>query len=359
MNTGKQEKRRVVLIGGPSSKRAVFFQKAAGRLGVPVHTVDWEDFTEEFDLGKLQGAAVKIDPPAYQTVQLCQMQRELKAYHSKLQRLSQADCHFLNPPEAIWQMLERRGEKLRLLAHGVLATEMFPEEITSAAQLEAVMEERRCYSVFVKPRYFSGAAGVSAFRLHPRSGSRKLYTSCRLEQGRLINTKRLACIEGNEEASRLLSQLLPLGCVVERWHPKADFHGKSYDLRVVFQYGHIAAIVARQSKGPITNLHLNNQALDVGELGLEEGTIEQIASVCQKAYGAFSGCNAQDADGSPDGISMAGIDLLLEKGTLQPRVIELNGQGDLIYRDIYGENRIYQEQARVLSGAGASWVEFP
>ena len=109
MNTGKQEKRRVVLIGGPSSKRAVFFQKAAGRLGVPVHTVDWEDFTEEFDLGKLQGAAVKIDPPAYQTVQLCQMQRELKAYHSKLQRLSQADCHFLNPPEAIWQMLDKRG----------------------------------------------------------------------------------------------------------------------------------------------------------------------------------------------------------------------------------------------------------
>ena len=47
---------------------------------------------------------------------------------------------------------------------------------------------------------------------------------------------------------------------------------------------------------------------------------------------------------------MAGIDLLLEKGTLRPRVIEMNGQGDLIYRDIYGENRIYREQARILAG---------
>lgn len=46
---------------------------------------------------------------------------------------------------------------------------------------------------------------------------------------------------------------------------------------------------------------------------------------------------------------MAGIDLLLEKGTMRPRIIEMNGQGDLIYRDIYGENRIYQEQIRWLS----------
>lgn len=202
------------------------------------------------------------------------------------------------------------------------------------------MEERRCYSVFIKPRYFSGAAGAAAFRMHPGIGRRKLYTSCRLEQGQLINTKRLACLEGNEEISRFLEQLLSLECVVERWHPKADFHGKSYDLRAVFQFGHIAALIARQSKGPITNLHLNNQALDVRELGLDETIMEQITSVCQKAYDAFSG-----------GVSMAGIDLLLEKGTLRPRVIEMNGQGDLIYRDIYGENRIYKEQVSILGTA--------
>lgn len=51
---------------------------------------------------------------------------------------------------------------------------------------------------------------------------------------------------------------------------------------------------------------------------------------------------------------MTGIDLLLEKGTMRPRVIEINGQGDLIYQDIYRENRIYQEQVRFLAGSSVS-----
>lgn len=359
MSAEKQENRRVVLIGDPSSKRTAFFRKAADSLGIAHQEMSWENI---FDLKELQGASVKIDPPPCQTVRLCQMQEQLKAYRRRLQHLAQADCRFLNHPEAICQMLDKRETNLRLKARGIPVTEMFPEKIRTVGQLEAVMEERRCYSVFIKPRYFSGAAGAAAFRMHPGIGQRKLYTSCRLEQGQLINTKRLACLEGNEEISRFLEQLLSLECVVERWHPKADFHGKSYDLRAVFQFGHIAALIARQSKGPITNLHLNNQALDVRELGLDETIMEQITSVCQKAYDAFSGSkdwNAgdasdsrrRDAEGVSGGVSMAGIDLLLEKGTLRPRVIEMNGQGDLIYRDIYGENRIYKEQVSILGTA--------
>ena len=431
MSAEKQGKRRVVLIGDPSSKRSVFFRKAADSLGIEVQAVPWDDVSGKLNLERLQGleekydakglrkesgrndwkelpgaavrsdwkelpeaavrsdwkelpgAAVKIDPPAYQTIELCRMQEQLKEYQRNLYRLAQTDCCFLNPPETICGMLDKRETNLRLKAHGVPVTEMFPEEVRTAMQLEEIMEQRNCYSVFVKPRYFSGAAGVAAFRIHPGMGCRKLYTSCRLEQGQLINTKRLVCLEENAKIKALLNQLLSLECVVERWHPKADFRGKSYDLRVVFQFGHIAAMVARQSKGPITNLHLNNQALDVEELGLGETAMDQIASVCRKAYEAFSGSgnlDVKNATGSGNldvknaagsgnldvknaagsgiwsagnasgGISMAGIDLLLEKGSLRPRVIEMNGQGDLIYRDIYGENRIYQEQARVLAG---------
>ncbi len=350
MNAEKQGKRRVVLIGDPSSKRSIFFQKAADPLGITFQTMSWDDVSRKLNMERLQGAAVKIDPPAYQTIGLCRMQEQLNEYQRNLYRLAQADCCFLNPPGAICGMLDKREANLRLKAHGVPVTEMFPEEVRTATQLEEVMEQRNCYSVFVKPRYFSGAAGVAAFRIHPGMGRRKLYTSCRLEQGQLINTKRLVCLEENAKIKALLDQLLSLKCVVERWHPKADFHGKSYDLRVVFQFGHIAAMVARQSKGPITNLHLNNQALAPEELGLGETIMDQIASVCRKAYEAFSGSGNWSAGNASGGISMAGIDLLLEKGSLRPRVIEMNGQGDLIYRDIYGENRIYQEQARILSG---------
>ena len=46
---------------------------------------------------------------------------------------------------------------------------------------------------------------------------------------------------------------------------------------------------------------------------------------------------------------MAGMDIMLGKHNLKPRIIEMNGQGDLIYQDIYQENKIYTEQIRWMS----------
>ena len=40
--------------------------------------------------------------------------------------------------------------------------------------------------------------------------------------------------------------------------------------------------------------------------------------------------------------------MLLEQGTMKPYIIEINGQGDLIYQDIYGENRIYKRQIEMM-----------
>ena len=127
-----------------------------------------------------------------------------------------------------------------------------------------------------------------------------------------------------------------MDCIVERWHPKAEFQGKSFDLRVVYQFGHVVHMVVRQSSGPITNLHLNNQAMDIKELGLSLQQRIQIEELCQQSEKAFEGFN------------MAGIDIMLEKGSIRPLIIEMNGQGDLIYQDIFGENRIYGEQIRKL-----------
>lgn len=348
MEAEKQEKRTIILIGDSNCKRAVFFRKAAQELGVPFRIMEWESLTDNFDLQEFQGAAVKIDPPSYLTVHLSQMREQLNVYQRNLRHLAQADCQFLNTPEMICRMLHKRDTNQHLKEQGIAVTEMFPEQIKTASQLEERLREKRCYNVFIKPECFSGAAGVAAFRMHPISGKRKLYTSCRLQQGQLVNTKKLVCMEDQAEIRALLDQLLSLGCVVERWHPKAEFHGKSYDLRIVFQFGHIAFMVARQSKGPITNLHLNNQALDVRELGLNETVMEQIALVCKRSYEVCTGCQSEGKAFADS--SMTGIDLLLEKGTMRPRVIEINGQGDLIYQDIYHENRIYQEQVRFLGG---------
>lgn len=326
----------LVLIGEENSKRTLYMKKAADSLNVPLQVCRWKELQSTFDLGQLKGAVVKADPPSFQTVHLCRMQTQLEEYRRALMRLMQAECRFLNSPENICRLLDKRETKRYLQERGIPVTRMFPGELKTAGQLIETMKQRRCYSVFVKPRFFSGAAGVAAFRLHPIRGTMRLYTSCRREGKQLINTKKLFYMDNQQEIIFLLNQLLSLDCVVERWHPKADFGGKSYDLRVVFQFGHIAHIVVRQSKGPITNLHLNNQALDIRQLGLTKTAIEEIAAVCEQACALFPG------------LSMAGLDILLEKDTRQPRIIEMNGQGDLIYQDIYHENRIYREQVAEL-----------
>ena len=162
------------------------------------------------------------------------------------------------------------------------------------------------------------------------------YTSCCVRGDELVNTKTIYRLEGKEEIRQLLRAVLSLGAIVERWHPKASYRGKSYDLRVVWQFGAISFIVARQSSGPITNLHLNNSPLSWRELGLSDSLLAETSQLCGEAMKLFPG------------LSMAGIDILLEKGGKQPRIIEINGQGDLIYQDIFHENTIYKRQIKEL-----------
>ena len=127
-----------------------------------------------------------------------------------------------------------------------------------------------------------------------------------------------------------------MDCIVERWYAKAEHQGYSYDLRAVVQDGRLDFLLGRLSKGPITNLHLNNHPLEIAALKLPEHTLEDIAMLCRKSMEIYPGLRS------------AGIDILLEKGSMKPRIIEMNAQGDLIYQDIYNENSIYGHQARMM-----------
>lgn len=341
---------RLVLIGQEHTKRCDYMRSACESLGISMELIEWSSVTEQFDPACLAGSVVKIDPPSYETIQFSDMQKQLSKYREHLKKMCPANCRFLNSPEAILRMLDKQDCKHLLQQEGVPVTRMFSEHVQNSRELLELMADRHCYSVFVKPRFFSGAAGVAAFRFHPQRRQMVLYTSCICNQFEesiaignseefpikehniLNNTKKLRRLDDEADILPLLDALLGLDCVVERWHPKAEYHGKSYDLRVVYQFGHIAHIVVRQSDSPITNLHLNNQALEFDALGLPDSTVTAIAEVCKSAVSGFSGLN------------MAGIDILLERGTLTPRIIEMNGQGDLIYQDIYGDNQIYREQ---------------
>ena len=390
--------RQAVLLGSPGTKRTIYLEKGAEAEGISFRLLDWKefpfrsadspasplrkdlvlknDFRDDTALADpfwnetaRENVFLKIDPPLWESCCLDELNILARDYEKKLQWLAELgkkrQITFLNKPEDILALLDKRACKRRLAEAGIPVTEeldgigraVFPMAETLDGVGQAVlpvaetldgvgradllldsMERRRIFQVFIKPVCGSGAAGAAAFRWQPRSGRMILYT-CAMENpetGRLVNTKRLRRFTDRKQVLSMIGRLLELGCIVERWYAKAEHNGFSYDLRAVVQDGRMDFILARLSSGPITNLHLNNHPLKGNELGLPCHVMEDVEQLCIRAAGCY-----------PE-LRSVGIDVLLEKGSLRPRIIELNGQGDLIYQDIYDQNRIYLHQAEMM-----------
>ena len=322
--------RQLVLLGEAGTKRTVYFQKAAQALGVTALLCPWAEWETQL----MEPALVKIDPPVFDGCCIDQQSQYLAAYQADLKRLAASGHAFYNTPEALWTALDKRRCKELLLAQGLPVTEMWPEVISSPAALRELLASRHWPGAFVKPRFGSAAAGVLAYRWAPKIGREVLYTCAALQDGQLVNTKTLRRLEDHVAIEALLTQVLAGETVVERWHAKAKHHGRVYDLRAVVQFGQLDYLVARTSRGPITNLQLNNGAVSVEQLGLPPEVYGQIEDICQQALAALAG------------LSYAGLDILLEEETLKPYIVEVNGQGDLLYQDIFADNSIYTHQVK-------------
>lgn len=337
--------RQAVLLGNRDTKRAVYFGRAAAREGLSFRFADWSGGREWLEKPPGGEIFLKIDPPVWESASLKALEGLAEGYTRQLAVLTKAgegrNITFFNHPSAIGALLDKKACKERLISAGLPVTEPLALEAADGGRLsvEALldgMQRQRVCQVFLKPVRGSGAAGVSAFRWQPATGRMALYTCALPADGGLVNTKRLRRFSEPEEVRSLLAELFNLGCIVERWYAKTAWQGYSYDLRAVVQEGEVDFILARLSKGPITNLHLNNHPLEAEALGLPEPVLEALSDLCVRAAGCFPGLRS------------AGIDLLLEKGSGEPRIIEMNAQGDLIYQDIFGENVIYRHQARIM-----------
>ena len=341
--------RQALLLGNPKTKRTLYLEKGAKDAGMPVGFWDWKDFKGPCLPPIWQGRElfIKIDPPVWTSCCLEELDPLTRDYEEKLMALERVgereSIVFLNTPRAIRQLLDKRSCKEKLRQQGIPATECLAGSVDSADRLLDMMERQGASQVFIKPVRGSGAAGIAAFRYQKRTGKRMLYT-CGMEDpvtGRLVNTKRLRCFTDRQQVTALVDRLLKQDCIVERWYAKAQYQGYSYDLRAVVQDGQTDFMLARLSKGPITNLHLNNHPLKASELKLPPRVLEEIEELSKKAAGCYGGLRS------------AGLDILLEKGSLRPRVIEMNSQGDLIYQDIFWENKIYRRQAEMMK----EWLE--
>lgn len=361
--------RQAAVLGSPGTKRTAYLEKGAEAAGIRFRLLDWREFPFPME-SSWENMFLKIDPPLWDSCCLEELDVLAGDYGRKLQRLAEmGKTHritFLNRPEGIRALLDKRSCKRRLAGAGIPVTEELdvfvrdedmpnggrrfgsrrtgtvpgqePAVRNPAELLLDAMERHRLFQVFIKPVYGSGAAGTSAFRWQPRSGRMILYTCAMVDPvtGRLVNTKRLRRFTDRRQVLDLVGRLLELDCVAERWYAKAEYDGFSYDLRAVVQDGRMDFLLARLSSGPITNLHLNNHPLKGEELGLPAHVLAETEQLCLRTAACY-----------PELRSM-GIDILLEKGSLRPRIIELNGQGDLIYQDIYDKNKIYRHQAEMM-----------
>lgn len=395
-----------MLIGNAGTKRTGYFEQAAAQIKLPVLFAEWKDFEKWKQRLPKAEWFIKIDPPLWNSCSLEELDTLAEDYKEKLRELDDMSrnhaVEFLNHPRVIAQLLDKRACKKKLVKAGLAVTEMLEEEavtemleeeavaemlkkkaVTEKQKMETVtgllegeamagltgsaavskaenkgtvagiagvcqknslserllqrMKKSGIYQVFLKPVSGSGAAGVSAFRWQPSSGRMVLYTCAFIhpEYG-LVNTKCLRRFSKPEEICPLLDEILKLDCVAERWYAKAQHQGMSYDLRAVVLDGRTEFLLGRLSKGPVTNLHLNNHPVKADELGLPVSVREDTEKLCRQAVECFPG------------LRCAGIDILLERGSLKPRIIEMNAQGDLIYQDIFHENRIYKGQAEIM-----------
>lgn len=334
--------RQAVLLGSPGTKRTRYLEEGAKKEGVELAFWDWDTFGLKSGLPPElcnQTLLLKIDPPVWDSCFLEELGSLTKNYEKQLIELAELgeeeEIAFLNHPLAISRLLDKRGCKAQLCKAGLPVTEALREHVKSGEELLYEMSRLHMAQVFVKPVTGSGAAGIGAFRFQKSTGHMVLYTCGYQDEktGCLVNTKRLRRFTDPKEILSYLDSLLALDCMVERWYVKAEHRGYSYDLRAVVQDARVDFILPRFSKGPITNLHLNNHPGDIKELGFSAKLYEETEELCVKAAGCFQG------------LRTVGIDILLERGSLRPRIIEMNGQGDLIYQDIYKDNGIYRHQA--------------
>lgn len=237
------------------------------------------------------------------------------------------EVRFLNDPADIQLMFDKRTCQQHLSSHGVQVPPALQnsQSIRNYMDLHSSMKVAEMHRVFVKLACGSGASGVVAYQVNPRTGDEIAVTTMGMEQrqGKTIffNEGRLRKYTRSEEIATLMNCLCAEGAQIERWMPKATLDQRAYDIRQLVAGGQAGHAIMRLSRTPITNLHLRNERMLPAEAGLDEQRMSLIRSVAQAAMSAF-----------PNSWS-AGIDVMLTSGS-NPRayVLDVNPFGDLLYR---------------------------
>jgi len=174
----------------------------------------------------------------------------------------------------------------------------------------------------------SGASGVIAYQLNPRTGEEIALTTMGIERYNakppvFYNQFKLQRYTEQADIRLIVNWLLRHGAHVERWIPKATIGDRAFDIRQLVVDGGACHAIARVSRTPITNLHLRSERMQLGELGLPASMIAAVRHSAEQALKAFPRSR------------IAGMDVLLDQHSGRMYIADVNPFGDLLYNVAY------------------------
>jgi hypothetical protein len=171
-------------------------------------------------------------------------------------------------------------------------------------------------TTYIKLNTGSSASGIVV--LHPNHRGRPMYgiTSLVGIDGRFYNTRLLRRVAG-DDLERAVNFLLAEGAIVQRGVPMAQIDGQNFDVRVVCVGGKPVASIFRLSPNPMTNLHLGGRRGDWDRCRAAVPTRQWLDALdyCTEAAGCFDSV-------------VAGVDVVFERSSHRPVVLEVNAFGD-------------------------------
>jgi len=351
---------RFLLLGNPENRRVSYFQEACQKLGLAKPKVlAWESFLRhpETLLESLHDCdALRIESPGenYSVFQLLIQQEgrscfSREEYHrgriglsntwyrgwlkalTSISSLLPVSFPVMNDPSEIALLFDKYKCQLHLAQHN-LPTPKILGRVQDSRDVFHLMEKHNCSRVFIKPSHNSSASGVIALeksrhRIHAT-------TSVKLLNGKIYNSLAMQHYQTREKITAVLHHLKSENLFIEKWFPKLTYQGRSTDFRVLMIKGSPAHTVARTSKSPITNLHLNNQRGDISSLKKSLGTQlwSQAMEICEQVASLF-----------PKSHYLA-IDLAVGVNKKTIKILETNAFGDLLPNLHYQEMSTYEAE---------------
>ena len=219
-------------------------------------------------------------------------------------------------PLAIAEMFDKTATAEKIAAAGVPVPEWWNVQLQNCYRLYEEVSDTRWPTAYLKLNTGSSATGIVV--LHSDGGIAPAFGITTLAEidGRFYNSRLVRRVEDGHLA-RAVQFVIDEEGIIQRGIPMGQIDGQNFDVRVVCVNAKPVATIFRLSPHPMTNLHLGGRRGDYARCRAAIPTREWLDALdhCSDAAACFDS-------------TLAGVDLLFERGFRRHYVLEVNAFGD-------------------------------